>query len=172
MKKEAKTSFFCGTFFDMFAKIIPMKKKSYLILIISILLIFNLPSCIPEDEELNTGDPRDEVVGTWLCDENSPTFQHQVYDVGISKSSADSSEIKISNFFGLGVWSQTRAIYNSGQLVIPTQTLENYTITGTGTVSSDNQTINLQYIVTEVVSKKKQLKKIDSESVTAVYTKK
>ncbi len=151
----------------------PIRYKALILpFIIPILSIWLLSGCIPDDELLNPADPREAIEGVWQCDENSASFQHQVYEVTISKSFADSTQVLINNFFGLGLWVEAKANLQGSQLVIPNQTIENYSVSGTGTINSDKSQISLQYFVSEVVTKKNSAKNLFSETVSAVYVKK
>jgi len=69
--------------------------KLYLILIA--LLVFALSSC---DRENNY--PKNSVLGSWRCTEEGSTHGYRQYSVDIVLQGADSSQIKLLNFYNLG----------------------------------------------------------------------
>lgn len=98
-------------------------------------------------EKLDNGDdPRDIIVGTWSCSESYSTHQ-QSYQVFISKSASDSTRILISNFNLLGNDVDVYAKLSGLNLNIPSQSVDGFQISGSGTVASNHEKINLSYSV-------------------------
>ena len=110
-----------------------------------------------------TTDSRDKIVDTWKCSEKSSlSGQTDHYDSNISKSSSDSTVIYISYFYGLGKDVKAYAKMNSLSISIPKQTIEGNEVSGSGTIASNFNTINLTYTVNDFGGK--------VDNVTAVYT--
>lgn len=98
--------------------------------------------------DIETGDPRDKIVDTWKCDEESSYYKSvkEVYWVEISKHPTDSSRIIIYNFYNVDA--DAEAIMNGLNLTLPLQTLEGgYTVSGNGLIRKDYKEINWQYTV-------------------------
>lgn len=112
--------------------------------------------------DTTSGDPRDNLVGFWSCNENSQIFGSQSFNVGISKSSTDTTEILMDNFYGLGSEYTAYAKMNGLNLILPSQTVNGYQISGSGTISSNYKTINWAYTVTGAGQ---------TDHVTAIYSK-
>ena len=127
---------------------------------------FFMISCVPEEEQNPPAeDPRDEIIGTWQCDENSQFYKstQSVYTVQITKDTINTTLIIISNFYNLG-----QSIYAKADLENLTLTLTDfsdpgYEITGTGTITSTYETIEWNYDVDDGTG--------DIDNVYAVYTK-
>jgi hypothetical protein len=109
-----------------------------------------------------TDDPRDNLVGVWSCSENSQIFGVQSYDAGVSKFPTDTTKILIDNFYGLGSEYSVYAKMNNLNLTIPSQTVNGYQVSGSGTISSNYKTIDWTYTVTGAGQ---------TDHVTAVYSK-
>lgn len=101
-------------------------------------------SCEKQDTEAE--DPRDVIVGTWSCSESYGTNQ-QSYQVIISKSASDSTRILVSNFNLLGKDIDVYAKLTGLNLNIPSQSVDGFQISGSGTVASSHEKINLTYTV-------------------------
>ncbi|MFW5886536.1 MAG: hypothetical protein ACOCUL_02145 [Bacteroidota bacterium] len=107
------------------------------------IFLFSLSSC----ENLETGDPRDQIVGSWKVDEVHDQFKmKEVYDVDIEKHPSDSSKIIIVNFYNLIIEAEG-SYYGDSVKLTPNQILEDGTIifSGGGTVSNNYNQIDLQY---------------------------
>ena len=115
--------------------------RYFLFLAVLALLVI---SCEKLDTESN--DIRDNLVGTWSCSE-SYNSQPQNYQVIISKSTTDTTKIIISNFNLLGNDIDVFAKVNGLNLNIPNQTVDGYQISGSGSMASNHEKINLTYSV-------------------------
>jgi hypothetical protein len=124
----------------------------YFTLLFFSMLIIN--ACEPIDE-----DSGDSLEGSWTCKETIDGSSSS-FTVTISLSDTD-SKIYIDNFNQLDI--RVYALISGSSLTIPQQTVDGFKISGSGTVSSDNQTIHWTYSVYDGA---------DTESVTAVYSKK
>lgn len=89
-------------------------------------------------------DDRNLFVGNYYVEEYSQiTEQFYTYNMTIKKSCCNSREIKISNFYGVGI--SVKAIVNGNRLTIPLQQVGGYEIDGTGKMTFDK--LELTYIV-------------------------
>ena len=134
-----------------------MKLKINLLFFVLLFII----SCKTDPTTIDpTVDDRDKFVGSWTCVE-VPAAKVS-YSVNITKNTAISSEILISNFNLLGVTTIPYATISGTTLTIPTQWVCNNTtrIYGNGILVNDAK-INLQYTVIDT----------DSASYTATYSK-
>lgn len=110
-----------------------MKKNSALILITVVSL---LASCAP-DNETTTSDDRDKFVGTWLCTDSSYTDNSKItYSVSVEKS-GDGNTVHINNFYKLGASTYVTAEVSGNSIVIPSQTDDDYTMSGSGYYSKE-----------------------------------
>ncbi len=120
-----------------------------------------LSSCKTDSNPLDpNADDRDKYVGNWTVVE-TPAAKVS-YSVTITKNTAVSSEILISNFNLLGVTTKPFATVSGTTLTIPTQWVCNNTtkVYGNGILVNDAK-INLNYTVIDT----------DSASYNATYTK-
>jgi hypothetical protein len=133
-----------------------MKTFKNKIAVVAFTIAVALSSCTTED--LNFDD-RDDFTGTWLCQEEGTISGISSYTVSISKSQTDSVTIFISNFYGLGNQYSARATVDGNTLAIPAQLVNNFNITGSGTLNGSQ--INLNYTASAG----------GSDVVSAVYSK-
>jgi hypothetical protein len=125
-------------------------RKCRLIIIIAIVSLAAV-SC--EDEIFG---PR-SLRGTWRVTENSEAFGNQNFLAGIDYVGSDSTRILIDNFGNLdGV--EVTANVNGLNITIQNQRVKNYSISGSGTATSNLRRINWKY-------------RIDSENYDAVFEK-
>jgi hypothetical protein len=131
----------------------PIMKFRKFVRIFTIISLFVLPFQSCEKDSLD--DPRDNLTGSWKCSETGTASGSQTFKATITKASGDSTMLYIDNFYNIG-----KKIYvkmNSFSLVIPSQTVDNYKISGTGVVSGDFSKIEWSYSVydggeTDVIS--------------------
>lgn len=114
--------------------------KKFICLLFSLSLLTFI-SC-QKDE---TTDPSSDIYDTWNCNENSTTFGTQNYHVDISKDPSSSDKVVIDNFFNLGLGKSIKATLAGQTLTINNENLDGNTFNGTGTVSSNNNSITWQY---------------------------
>ncbi|MFC2086643.1 hypothetical protein ACFLSA_00560 [Bacteroidota bacterium] len=123
-------------------------KNKIQILLFSILLV----SC----EELgdltnqnNTGDERDRIVDTWVCDENERQLKSLLssYHVAISKNPDDSSLVSIYNFYALGSGKYINAVLGNKKLTVLNQKIQGFTINGNGIIATSYNRISWNYNV-------------------------
>jgi len=115
-----------------------MKINQYVIF--TVVTITLLISACQKD---TTDDPRDNLVGTWKCQETGTSSGTQTFQASISKSSSDSTQLFIDNFYG--TQQKIKVTMSSFSLIISKQTVDNYSIQGTGVVSSDFKKITWSY---------------------------
>ena len=128
------------------------------------LAMLGLSSCEDLLTELDTGDPRENLVDTWKCDEQNAYYKsaREVYYVEISKHPNDTSRVLIYNFFNVDA--DAEAILQGKTLILPQQILEGgYQVSGTGEISGNWKEILWTYQVDDGSG-------IPNE-VSAVYTK-
>lgn len=105
-----------------------------------------------------------KLEGEWTCDEKSEVFKatEEVYTVTLSADANNASGVIIDNFYGLNA--SAKATVTGMSLNIPSQNVEGgFTVSGSGTISSSYEKINLTYTVDDGSG--------TVDHVTAVYTK-
>lgn len=138
-----------------------MSKAFHFLKVILFISFIQLVSCKPDDTTPDTGDIRDKIVSSWKCQENSATYGTQNYYVDITKDSV-AGKIFIDNFFNLGLGKSVTATVNGQIITINNQMVEGNLFNGTGTISSNYNSISWSYTFDEGNG---------AESVSAVYTK-
>jgi hypothetical protein len=110
-------------------------------------------------------DARDKYTGSWTCAEtNTKTNVKNTFTVNISKSSASSSGLILSNFNNMGGGSayNVNSSLSGSSISIPNQTVSGDIISGSGTIANDSK-INFSYTVDDQNG--------SPYSYSAVYTK-
>lgn len=125
------------------------------------LLFITVVACNPNDPTPDTGDVRDKLVSSWKCQENSATYGTQYYYVDIIKDTV-AGRIIIDNFFNLGLGKSIKANVSGQTITINNQMVEGNLFNGSGTISSNYNSISWSYTFDEGNG---------AESVSAVYTK-
>lgn len=98
------------------------------------------------DDPFDPNDTIDALTGNWTCFEQSSILGPTSYSVTISPDPLNVSGIQINGFYDVN--GAVEAIVSGNSLTIPEQTTsDNYTISGSGTISGNRNTINLQYTV-------------------------
>lgn len=140
-----------------------MKTKYFFFSIIAILLI--LSGC---EDILNENDAYSTVQrleGVWQCDEDENLTKStlRMYQVYITPSSVDSSEVFISHFHELGDNVEAVGTVSGSTITLPKQTLMGgYLISGSGSISSDVKKITWNYSIDDGSGQEEQ--------VNAIYT--
>lgn len=115
-----------------------------------LLVVLATASCQPDEDqpEPTPTDDRDKFVNTngWSCQENSSQTGASTFTVHILKSSANSSDIQIENFYNFGFQNKATAAVNGSSFTIASQQLSGNTIQGSGAYQS-NGTITMNYTV-------------------------
>ena len=101
----------------------------------SVILSLIVISCQPDDG-VDTGDIRDEYVGTWSCAEESDIFGTSNYTVSITKGTQD-DVIKVSNLYNIGSQNEVLFTVFDNNITINTQTVDGNTFSGTGASATD-----------------------------------
>lgn len=109
---------------------------------ILLLLIFFTISCI--DEPVTT-DVIDNITGTWTVKENSDAFGEQNYEVTISKATDNS--IYIYKFYQMGASYKIEVDVDGLDLYIPGQTVDGNHFSGSGSVYSNYNQIDIDFTV-------------------------
>ncbi len=142
-----------------------MKFKA--IFLLSILVAF-FSSCELEDNEIDnySDDSRDKIVGIWdVVETNQIEVKSTMenYQVEILNDTSTTSEIIIANFYNIGMNNEAIANMSGLNLSIYSQNIDGFVVNGSGNISSDYETISLDYIVDDGSG--------DKDTVTAVYSK-
>lgn len=105
------------------------------------------------------------LEGKWAVSETSTLFKaaKDAYDVYITISEIDSTNIYISNFYGIGATYDVRATISGLNLTIPSQTVNGDDFTGSGIIAKNYKTITWKYKVA--------FESGDVDTVNAVYQK-
>lgn len=141
-----------------------MKKNIYTFTLIG-LCLFMLNSCELDDILGESDDPRDNIEATWQVDEQSEFFKSKksFYLVDLNKHPTDSTKVVLANFYQLGSGVEVVATYSNNTLRISNfKTTGNFTINGTGNVSSNYKEIEWEYRVDDGSG--------EIDNVTATYT--
>ena len=123
--------------------------KAFKTIMILVLSGIFLHSC---EEGSIFDDPRDNITGKWLVNEESSVFKKStdgdIYEVNITKHPTDSSAVYVGNFYNLGKGSEVKVFLEDLNLSIPVQNVAGYTILGgNGYVTSNYKKISLSYNV-------------------------
>jgi hypothetical protein len=115
-----------------------MTTKRSLLLAISMLLAISACEVDPPDST--------DFSGAWNCSEQSSLYGAQNYQVQITNDSLMSGVIYMANFYNLGLASKVTVNLYGFEAEIPSQTLGNKNISGTGDLVNANK-ITLNYVV-------------------------
>jgi hypothetical protein len=113
-----------------------------------VLITLTLASCELAQELTGAAATVAKIEGEWTCDEQSEIYKAtaEIFTVAISADPDNPSGVIIDNFYGLSV--PAKATVSGMGLIISNQTLEGgFSVSGSGTISSDYKEINLSYIV-------------------------
>ncbi len=127
-------------------------------------LILLLASCEVANDLLGGNETVAAIEGDWSCDETSSIFKstNSVYTVTISADPDNVNGIIIDNFYDVNI--SVKATLTGKSVIIPNQNAQDgYTVYGSGTISSNDQEINLTYVVNDGSAQ--------DDHVTAAYTK-
>lgn len=107
-------------------------------------------------------DDRNQFLGNYRVEEYSQvTEQFYTYDMTIKKSCCNSREVKITNFYGVGI--SVKAIVNNNRLTIPLQLVGGYEIDGTGKINYNK--LELTYIVRNLYNRPLFTDFVDAEGL-------
>ncbi len=128
-----------------------------------LLLIASLAACVPEDN-IDTGDPRDNFTGTWRFSETPVAKSPDgiSFTVTISYDPNNSAQVLLRNFAQIGGQFSPYGIVTNNRITIPSQEVgQGFMISGSGTLSGSTQ-MDWEYIT---------IAGGDKESFTAVASK-
>jgi hypothetical protein len=119
------------------------KKYTFVILLLSVVLF----SCQPEEKEVPTpADPRDNFEGSWTCAETSKQNGNSTFTVHIVKSTNNSSQVVLENFYNYGFNKTLNADISGSSITIASQLFSGTNrVSGNGTLSGSK--INMNYVV-------------------------
>jgi hypothetical protein len=116
------------------------------IILLSFILVFSFTSCEDDDFDGLFGDPVEQFLGTWKCEENGDVDGYiGPFTVEIVLNPDNSTEVLIKNFNYRGMDEKARAIIAGNTITIPRQKIcdDSIEIQGSG-VYSDGE-INITY---------------------------
>jgi len=102
------------------------------------------------------------ILGLWYCNETSSIYGTTNYNIAIINDTTECSNIVIQNFHNLGINKNVTALVSGQSINISSAFIDGLTITGTGSISSNNQTITLFYTVDDGTQ---------IDNISATYTK-
>ncbi|HTL80310.1 MAG TPA: hypothetical protein VL651_01325 [Bacteroidia bacterium] len=100
-------------------------------------------SCSPEDEP-TPADARDVFVANWTVNEHSTQIGNSTFTVSIAKSTTNTAQVLIDNFYNVGAGNKATADISGSAVTINTQTFSSQQLHGSGTKTGANS-INLTY---------------------------
>jgi hypothetical protein len=122
------------------------KKNIFRFILIGAFIAF-ISSCAKDDTTIGT----DKYVGQWTCKEAQGSVS-TTFTINIQKHGSEDT-LDVYNFDNLGTNEKAIFIINENSIVIPSQTVSNFSVSGYGTYTSGK--LNLNYTV-------------DTDSYTAV----
>ena len=121
-----------------------------------------IAGCKRDDKDPATAS-RDNFIGTWQCDEYGANQQLlATFQVEIIANPNDAAKVLISNFNLRGQGNQATGIIENTSITIQQQLVSSTTVSGSGFITNNYTTIELQYIVDDGSG---------PENITATYTK-
>jgi hypothetical protein len=130
-----------------------MKNYLKLIMMAGLSGLLFLTSCQKTDDDPETADDRDKLVGSWRCTESGQNANPTPYLINIDK--AGTNAVEISNFAFLGSGESVIANVSGSAITIGPQTVSSRSVSGSGSYS--NNKINFSY-------------SLDGDNITAVCT--
>lgn len=117
--------------------------KIRIILIIISLLAFQIPGCVPVDENVDPDDPVAKFLGEWKVNESCRRLN---YNVTIQQDPGNSAQVLIYNFGSPGIgYDPAVGLVVSNSINVSSQTIgEGWTVKGKGTYQT-NGTISWDY---------------------------
>jgi hypothetical protein len=124
------------------------RRKNIRLSVVNKILIFCFLIAVASCEELSDDlSPRDNIVDTWKCQETDSSNGSDSFLVEIESESLNSNGIRIYNFNHLGDNFAVKATVSNNSISIQNQTVEGFTISGSGTINSNYERITLNYSV-------------------------
>jgi hypothetical protein len=111
------------------------------------LFLVSLVFVVSCEDLTDTLSSRDNIVDTWKCLETDSGNGSDSFLVEIASDAASLSGIKIYNFSHLGDNIAVKATVSAMSISIPSQEVDGFAISGSGTIASGYQKITLKYSV-------------------------
>jgi hypothetical protein len=115
-------------------------QKAFILCYFLLFGILFLASCTKDDEIIT----RDQYIGTWSCKETENQLAPTTFSISMEALGTEDS-LRVYNFNNLGASEHAIFIVNSSSVVIPSQYIDSFLVSGSGTLS--NNKINLTYTV-------------------------
>lgn len=112
-----------------------------------VLFIFAIVLVASCEELSDSLSPRDNIVDTWKCQETDASNIVDNFLVEIVKDDLSLSGVKIYNFNHLGENFAVKASVSGTSITISSQAVSGFTISGSGTITSDYEKVTLKYSV-------------------------
>lgn len=113
----------------------------------ALVLTFTLVSCQPDDPEPTPTDDRDKFVGAWTCPENSSQNGNSTFTIHINKSTSNSAQIEIENFYNASFSNRATATVSGNTFSASGQPYAGFTITSLSGNSTGASTLTMNYII-------------------------
>jgi len=107
-------------------------------MLLLVLTTFSLTGC-EQDEDTTPTDIRYDYVGTWIATESNSKSSDATYTVKITVDGTNSSQVILENYMNLGSSVKVTAVVTETTITVPTQTIDSWTVAGTGTLVAENQ---------------------------------
>lgn len=114
-----------------------MSKNRLLILLFGGL--FFVAGCEKVGDDPNPIDIRSDYTGDWVVTESNLKSTDATYTVKISIDGTNSSQVVLSNYMNLGSSVQVSAVVTETSITIPVQTVDSWTVAGTGTLVAEGE---------------------------------
>ena len=97
------------------------------------------------EKQNDFNDDRDNITGTWKCQETDNSNKTINFEATISKNNTDSMKIWVDNFSAFDI--KVSVGMGGHLLTIPLQTVDGFKISGSGSVAYSNNKINWTYSI-------------------------
>lgn len=124
-----------------------MKKNvMYVLKTVAVFAIFAiiLTGCDPTED---TGEDRDNFVGSWTCFETDANNVQASFPVTISKDLVNTDRVLFANFGNIGNTAKPYGTVTGTSVTIPAQTVNGYNVAGSGSYNAGTQKVTLSYTV-------------------------
>ena len=111
--------------------------KNYFPLITLIFILF-IASCAPE-ETVTPADERDNIIGTYSCEETENGTNVTTFDITVRKSTITEDGLVIDNFYNIGNQYSINAIFSNNALAIKQQNVSKFGVVGDGKYNGSNK---------------------------------
>ena len=122
--------------------------RNYILWLLGFVL---LVACDPS--KTSSSDSRDPLIGEWTCKE----VDELSYQVSVSASPLEEDKMFFNNLYNLK--KNVEVIISGNALVIPSQTVDNFNLRGSGSVDNGKKIIDLDFMADDTPVKAKMTKR-------------